>query len=759
MTSRRQGLLLACLLAAACTPTTRITGAFPAARVATRAGEVLAAVGKSPARAPERAAIVGITTGGELFAWDFERGLLWQRPVAADSAPLLAGEHIVLEEDERIVVRDLSTGRERLAIDDDGARLVGADSAGGLLVVALAVEEDDRSRGLLVALRDGKVVWESEFSRPLGRPAIAGDHIIAPWGTLHVSMLHARDGTEAQRVNLRDSVAGHAFVAGDRTFIGQHGFLRVNRGLETGARAMSTYYSPVARPMPGQPGLLRDAYEPVPPPTHAGHRVRLDWRVAGEGDALGLQDGLLYLHFYRFVFALDAERDSIAWLYEGADDVAATAVVPGGMYLLDTAGQLRLLNALGHPIQTRALGLQPQVAVLRPPTVVTGAATPASATGEPPVSAPTSAPAAAPTSAPAAAPASAPSTPAAPAYAPRPLQVQLAAAARLDDARLAGGRAFAVDHLSRFEGAEVTEVLLSLCDDPGAPDLVRVPSCRHLSERRQGGDAVLAALKRRASHRAHIPAPPVGPLASAAGGMGLRPAAALLLQHVDDPQTPTRELAPAFTAIAALKYRRAGAAIDRFIRLHRAEPKNDHLARALVAALDALVVLQGKRARGTLSLVAGDGFSMPVVAAHASATLAALDAPPPAAPAQKQEVDTAPAKPDKPRLRYLSMQVVAQVLRPVERKLRRCLAADGTGAGAARISMVVHGEGKLERIFATPVSSQPCFEQALREVTFPASAQGRQQVVHVVKPRPVVARRRGRGAGKPKARRTHIVED
>lgn len=712
-------LSLAWLLAfaaAGCAPKTLITGAFTRPTTL-RSGDVLAKIDEPPAR-QDAPAMVGVTEDGHLFLWSFEGGLQWRLDVEATSAPLLAGPIVVTQEGDRVVARTVENGAELFVVDEDEARLVGADSAGGLSVVAVQFEDRNGSeRGMVVAARGGKIVWETELSRSVGTPAVVDGHVVVPWGTLHISLLDAANGTEAQRVDLRDSVAGHALVDRGHVYVGQHGLLKVDRSLEAGTRKNATYYSPVARPLPGQPGLMRDAYEPVHPPSHAGHRVRLDFRAAMEKEAFGLQDGLLYMHFYSFVFALDAERDAVRWLYQGSDDVVGTRVVPGGMYLVDTAGQVAFVNALGHVTWRVDAGVRPVVAVLRPPT--TPPAAKADAEGE-------------------AADAD---------FKARPLQQQLRDAARLDDARLAGGRAFAVEHLSRFDGEEITEYLLSLCDDPGAPDMVRAPACRGLGERREGKGPVLAALGRRASHRDRVPPPPVGPLARASASMGLKKAGPLLIAHVTDPHTPTRELAPALDALAALRHRPAAGPIEGFVRMHHAEPRNAHLAQALKAGLGALVALKGKAAGSLLDEVAADGLSMPGIAAHARQLAEELRAPKAKKGAAKKAGDKAkePKKPEveAPKIRYLSMGVVAGVLRPSDRKLRRCLTGDS--AAGARVSMVVHGDGHIERTFVTPASAQQCVDKALAKVRFPASSQGRQQVVHVV-------RGKGKGGGKPAKR-------
>ncbi len=95
------------------------------------------------------------------------------------------------------------------------------------------------------------------------------------------------------------------------------------------------------------------------------------------------------------------------------------------------------------------------------------------------------------------------------------------------------------------------------------------------------------------------------------------------------------------------------------------------------------------------------------------------------APAEKSEAVSVP--------RYLSMGMVAQVLRPAERLIRTCMLKAAEKPLSARISMVVAGDGEIENIFVAPNSMQSCVEPLIREYRFPSTQTGRQQVAHVVR--------------------------
>jgi hypothetical protein len=677
----------------------------------------------------ERAVVAGVTAEpSELFVWEMDKGLLWRRPVDARSAPRVAGSLVVTHETGGVVARDLESGEELFTVGAQ-ARLVGADGYGETAVIALVTDPEEQSRGIVVGVEQGDIAWEREADFPVGVPAVANGFVILPWATNRLSLLDAKDGEELARLQMKDSVSGHAVVDGGYAYVGQHGIFRVNPRMQGGTKQDAVYHSPVARPMPGQPGLLREAYEPVPPPDHAGHRVDLSWRAGGKDDVIRIEDDTIYLRFYRFVFALDAESDAIRWTYQGKADVSGIAVQPGGIFLADTEGKLLFLSSLGHPVWQQQMELSPVAAHIRPGSLIPQAQ---EAKGGK----------------------SAPEKPAALLAEMPPLQEQLIAAAELDDPRLAGGRAFAVEHLSRFEGADITDRLLRICDNAKAPEPVRHLACDKLAERKLGQKHILTALDRSASFIDDTSPPAAGALARAAAALKLKAASPLLVRHLQDPDTPAAGLQAVIEALATLGYSAAAAPLEKFLNLHHAEPWEQHLAAALKAAIKALAALRGKAADSALKRVAADPMSMEGLRPVAEQTLAALQAPTkPATAGKKAEAEkkdaapaAAPAEKEDRRPHYLSMGVVDQVLRPADAKLRRCFARDEAKSLRARISMVVHGKGNVERIFVTPTSMQQCVEEVLQKYEFPPTRSRRQQVVYVVQ-----RTKRGRTpAGAPK---------
>jgi hypothetical protein len=652
----------------------------------------------------ERPVVVGLTPDPmRLFAWDAQQSeLLWEREVQATSAPLVAADAVVLQEHDSVVVRDLHSGAERARISDGGA-LVGADGEGSTLVLTLAYADDKAQPGGVMVIDRDSVRWKQRLGLPVGVAAIAGDYVSVPWATQRLSILRASDGLELSRSYFKQDVLGHVLVDSGVIYIGQLGLLPLTRELFEQPDRKHAPYTPAKRTLPAQPAWLSDGYAPVPDPDNAQYRLQLTWRMALGDSAVRSENDLLLLRFYRLLFGLEAGSDQVRWVRSFDHDLVAAAMQPGSALIVDSEGIVRALDPQGNTRTRVALGRQVRVASIRLGSWL------------PPVK---------------------------PQFASEPplepiegtLNQQLMAAASLADDRLGAARAYAATLLARSDEPEVTAQLIGLCGERKSSELLRAAACNELAARTRGDAAVLGALRVRASFLEGTEAPPVGPLAQAAAKMRLAQAGPLLVSHIEDPNTSLRDLVAVFAAVQTLQERSAAASVERFVRLHHAEPDGSELVPAVHAALQTMALLRLPAQRATLQDVASDALTPKTTRDAAQAALSALDAPPPSPPTDAPPPEKPRPSDDvqtDPRAYALGADVVRKALAPVRERLTRCVASDASHPHVGRANLVVDAAGSVEGVFVLPASLQACAEPLLRATKFPSTRLGRQHITHI----------------------------
>jgi hypothetical protein len=667
--------------------------------------DVVARSISTPRARSERGVVVGLSTAPvRLVAFDLAaRKKLWETPVDALSAPLVAGDAVVLHERGGVTVRDLATGSTRVELGADG-KLVAADGIGSLVLVTTG-QAEGTERGT-VTLVDGKSVrWTRTLTQPVGSAALLGDHALVPWATQRLSVLAASDGAELTRWTFTGTSLGQARVMAGGAYIGQHTLTRVTPDIHQRRLDPLSGYAPLKRPLPAQPAVLRDGYQPVAAPDSAEHRLAVTWQLAeGEGAPRAEHD-LLVLRFYRMVFGLSASSDSVRWVQLFDRDIVAAQVSPAGLWLVDDAGKALLLDPSGAVMASMELGVALQAAVVR---AVASSAPPAVHSEE-------SAKAALST-----------------------LHDQLLAAARSTDDRLVLGRAYAIEKLADSPDAAITAVLIELCGRRADPEPVRQAACSRLAQRDKGDSDVLAALKRRGSFLEGTEPPPVGPLAQAAARMGLTQAGPLLLTHAENPGTPAADLAHLFQALEKLEQRSAVPTLERFLRLHHGEPPSSELQPALSAAVSALAALRARTAKPTLEDVARDELGTKTLRDEAQKALLVIDAPPASKVAEAKAKVAEPAAEAEPEVQIdprpyaLDVDVVRATLKPVHAALERCVTGDPAKPASARVTMIVAGAGTIEGLLVIPTTLQACIEPVLRSIKFPETRLGRQHISHVI---------------------------
>jgi hypothetical protein len=652
--------------------------------------------------------VVGVTPPpAHLFVWDAATGrLLWKVPSTPRSAPVVAGDIVLVDEGGRIVGRALDSGRTVYETASEQLHLVGGDGEGTLSVFVLSTGGGVGARSRMVLLDGGRERWVRSAEHAVGVPAIRAGLVLLPWGAQNVSVLDAGTGEEVDRLRIADDVVGHAIVHGRDVYVGQAGLFRVTPSLATRSKTRAAYLAgQPQRALPGSPRFFRDAYSPPPTPDGAAAHVRLDWAPAGSGESVSLVDDTLYFSFYELLFALTPDGARARWVVETTTDVAGVKVSPGRVVVVEESGRLTALSAEDGRVQGVAeLGVPVDWATLHGDVgasarLGTGAA------------------------------------------APRPpLRDQLLAAAENADHRLVPARVLAVELLAALDEPEATTHLIAICDGGRVPAPVQTAACQALARRTVGGDQVVAALERRASFLRGRNPPAVGALARAAARLGERRAVALLAGHLLDPYTRTTDLAPVAEALGALGDRAAEDPLERFVLLYHAEAPDPALAEALGAAMQALVTLVGPAAADTLTTVIDDPFTMPAVRERAEAVRARLAAAA-SGPAEASGRASSDESQDQAsgaegengttdtRPRELTAQHLEAALRAVRPQLTRCLAESPRRPMSVRIVVVADAAGTIGQVNADHAAE--CIAPVVRALRLPATRGGaRQQVTY-----------------------------
>ncbi|UJR79022.1 PQQ-binding-like beta-propeller repeat protein [Sandaracinus amylolyticus] len=656
---------------------------------------VLDRVAAAPPR-QEPGIVVGLTPAPmRLWAYDVAAGrALWEQPAEAETTPQVAGDYVVVQEPSGIVVRRLSDGSVATRFGDDELSMTGADGEGPLAAIALSTGGAVGARSRLVVVQNGGVAWQLGVEQAIGEPAVRAGMIFLPWAQQNLSVLDA-SGAELARVRFTRGVVGHALADERAIFFGQQGLAQLSE--RTTSAPDAPWFQPVARELPGNPGLLRNAYEPPPSPTSATHHVRLVWRAVPSDGDVSLQDDTIYLVFYRLVFALGANDESVRWVAQLPADVVGATANEAGVVVADENGGLFSLSRQDGRVMASAQTGQPATwAHVASASLRAGA----------------------------------------PEGEAMPLRDQLLAATQNTDARLVPARAYAARLLASMPEPEVTASLVALCDDRSLPAQLHAAACDALALRESGIEHVTSALERHASYLAGTSAPPVGALARAAARANERRAVPLLIAQLRDPQTPADDLAAVAQALQALGDASAREPLEDFVRLYHAE--NDQtLARPLAAAITAYTALAGPASQETLRWVIDDPMSMPAARAAAQQALTALTA----APAQSET--SAPAEPTTTTSETttsaelparITGPLLDQLMAPIDDELDACLTTPERSHTQARVVIAVEPDGTVTTVTATPSELAACLEPIVRSRTFPATrARTRQSVTYTVR--------------------------
>lgn len=576
-----RSLLFAVLLAAGCGGGNSFANLFPD----NREDDVAAVLGRlgtpSTTNRPRNALgrpIVVLSRLGEpqgLVAWDVEAGAeLWSADRAVDSQPWVAGGAVLFKSGDELVSLALADGEERGTLDLDGLTLHGVAAADGLV----AVTAGSGGGGVAASFRSGRIwlldealsrrVSATDVDKLVGGPAVAGGMVFVPWDRQNITVLDGSSGDELCRLVIGDEMVTWLYAVPEGVFYGGKGVFRLTGRSASGRKATSTYRSMewTDPGFPSDPELWPDAFAGVGDGRpNARARARLTWYPglsAGDGE-VAFADDRLYFVYYRYLVAMRPGDRALMWVRGLDGPVAEASAVPGGVFVVQESGALRFLRAEdGGDGWSGDAG----VPVARAGIDVAGwVPSGGGARGE-------------------------------------ELRDQALAALLDPDAAAVPVRSLVLGLFGRSTDPAVSRDLLRVLRTPQMPQELRNEAAHALQLRSDGDDFLELALEDHFDYLHDVAVPPVGVIASALRGMNARGAAAALVAHLFDPETPPEAMEVLVRSIVALGDEAVVEPLQRFLRMYAADTEFNAFPNVLEAAAfgiaahggdDGLVFLEG----------------------------------------------------------------------------------------------------------------------------------------------------------------------
>jgi outer membrane protein assembly factor BamB len=543
------------------------------------------------------------TTPRSVAAFDVNSGRkVWEQQLDAQSAPEILGDTVVVSIGPRAVALDLRTGQRKWDYDLRALAFQGAARDGNSIVLVASIGATGGARvGRVAAVNadSGGERWNHQVVGILGRPAAAAGRAFVPWDRQSLAVLDLNTGVEQARVRATDDVLGWVFAGSQGVYYGSRGAYRWTPRSASGTRAGSAYMAVPVEDVPGDPPLYRDAFAGSTGGRTARDKIRFAFLPRSEGDGLAVAHGTVFLVYYRFVVAFDAQTGAVKWARSvgpdeanaNASDAAAEAqrraqaqmsqfdienitVTNTSVVVVSGNGRLRALDPATGAIQGQ-IDLNANIGAIS--TDLVGFRPPA--TGS--------------------APAPEGST-----------RDQLVALIRDADNRLVPIRAFLVKILAKDQAPEVTGDLLDLYRARAIPAALRQEVATALRARETGQRYLIEAIDGDEDHYNFLEnrqAPPLDVIAPTLASMGAREAVPLLLQHLLDHETPTQWLPVIVDAVVTLEDPNAVPQLQAFVQRYRSDSAfSGDRGAPLVSAVTGIFKLGDATARQWLTAMQAD---------------------------------------------------------------------------------------------------------------------------------------------------------
>jgi outer membrane protein assembly factor BamB len=506
--------------------------------------------------------VVGVTDTA-LVAASLDGKAHWTHAVRPASLPVIAGNLVIVAENDQIVALDANTGTKVWSTANRGLGLRGAGNDGSATALVLG---DSRKSLFLAISGSGGALASIETDTPLGVPAARGGIAFVPWSNQYVSALDMKSGEESGRLLTREQVS-RALDFGGRLYFGERGLVRLDEKVRFASTNQASHVGLPKVDLPGKPGWIDSGMQNSTSEANARTKIRIYAAPAetAPGD-LTLGGGTFAASYFRVLLGLDAKSGTLSWVRSMPADVVGGAAASSGFIVCDAAGKVWSLDRSGNDAGSLDLGSKIQLCV-----VDAGADPVASAS-------------------------------------PRgSLASQIGQALGELEPDMAEAERYLVGELGKQSEPPVTKTLIDLSSSPRISPELRSETRRLLSLRNNGTEYMLAALERHYDFVSGVLLPPpVGPLADALAASGEIRAAPLLAKHLNDPANSADDVAHAARALVKLATKDEYEDLRTFFALYRATADDDALIAAVVASAEALLRVGGEPAESVIDRAAQD---------------------------------------------------------------------------------------------------------------------------------------------------------